>query len=133
MGISLHERSRRHVIQSTAVTPSLGGNMRSINVLRIALVATTVAMFSTFALPQKWEVDPYAGGFFASNFANGVSLKKEGLYGVRGGYFLANNIEAEGNFGYINHFEFENAGHTNTRAWLWDANATYHFSSRLGK
>ena len=80
------------MIQSSAVTPSLGGNLRSINVLRIALVAATVAMFPNFALAQKWEVDPYAGGFFASNFANGVSLKKEGLYGVRGSYFLTNRL-----------------------------------------
>lgn len=104
-------------------------------VLQIGLAAAAVALLSSSAFAQKFEVSPYAGGFFSANYADsGVGVKREGLYGARGGYFLTKSIEAEGNFGYINHFEFENAGHTKTRAWLWDGNGTYHFfSSRLGK
>jgi hypothetical protein len=108
--------------------------MRSKKALRIALATATIALLSTGAFAQKFEVSPYAGGFFAADYADtGVSLKKEGLYGVRGGYFLTKSLEAEGNFGYMNHFEFEDAGHTKTRAWLWDANATYHFFPSRGK
>ncbi len=104
-------------------------------ILQIGCATAAVVMFTTGDFAQKFEVSPYAGGFFGANYADsGVSLKKEGVYGARGGFFLTKSIEAEGNVGYMNHFEFENAGHTKTRAWLWDANGTYHFfSSRLGK
>lgn len=80
------------------------------------------------------EINPYAGGFFPAEWGDSASFKNEGLYGVRGGYFLTKNLEVEGNLGYINHFEFEGAGHTKSRAWLWDANGSYNFfPSRLNK
>lgn len=105
-------------------------------VLQIGLAAVAVALLSTSAFAQKFDVSPYAGGFFpATDYSDtNVKLKKEGLYGVRGGYFLTSNTEVEGNFGYVNHFDFVRSGHSKTRAWLWDVNGTYHFhSSRLGK
>lgn len=108
--------------------------MRSSNFLRIGLAAIAVVVLSSAAFAQKIEIHPYAGGFFPAEWADSASFKKEGLYGLRGGVFLTNNIEVEGNLGYINHFEFEDAGHTKSRAWLWDANGSYHFfSSRLKK
>lgn len=107
--------------------------MRSNNVLRIGLATIAVALLSTAAFAQKVEIHPYAGGFFPAEWADSASFKNEGLYGVRGGVFLTNNIEVEGNLGYINHFEFESTA-TKSRAWLWDANGSYNFfSPRLKK
>jgi hypothetical protein len=91
--------------------------MRSSIGLRAALVTATVVVLATGAFAERFEVSPYAGGFFPVNYADpGVSLKSEGLYGARGGFFLTRKLEAEGNLGYMNHFEFRNAGHTKTRA-----------------
>jgi hypothetical protein len=52
--------------------------MRSTNVLRIALGAVTVALLSTSAFAQKFEIHPYVGGFFPAEYADtGVSFKKD--------------------------------------------------------
>src|SRR5262245_51557383 len=75
---------------------------------------------------QTYEIDPYAGGFFPGKFAGVFDLKREGVYGVKGGVFLTNAIEAEGHFGFINNLNLKGTLNR-TRAYLWDADGSYHF------
>lgn len=95
-------------------------------ILLPVLLLLVLGLFSSPLLAQKYEINPYAGGFFPDQFNLG-KLKSEGLYGVRGGYFLTKNIEVEGNLGYINHF---NLGTTEgkTRAWSWEGLGAYNFN-----
>ena len=90
-----------------------------------------------FALPaaglaQKFETNPYAGGFFPGKWADVNEFKNRGLWGVKGGYFLTDNLEVEGNFGYINHFDLV-GNDTKTRGILWDANGSYNFPRQFGR
>ena len=98
----------------------------------VSLLMWTVILF---ALPnqlaaQKFELNPYAGGVLTpSSVDSGSSsfdFKEEGIYGIRGTYFLTKHIEIEGNFGYINHFEFEESD-PESRGYLWEAGANYRF------
>ena len=70
-----------------------------------------VFAFSSWLSAQTVEVNPYAGGLLAPSSVDiGTSsfeLKEQGIYGIRAGIFLTEHIEVEGNFGYINPFEFE--------------------------
>ena len=83
-------------------------------------------MITGTARAQRFEVHPYAGGFFPAKWADTARLETGGMYGARGGIFLTTQLEIEGNFGYIPHFRFEDAD-LNTRATLWDAGGSYSF------
>jgi len=74
---------------------------------------------------QKWEIHPYAGGFFPRG-ADFGELKDEGIYGLKGSVNLTPGFELEGNFGYINHFR-ANDFDTATRAMVWEAAGNVHF------
>jgi hypothetical protein len=94
----------------------------------LSTIAITLALLLTSgtAMAQRYEVNPYAGGFFPGDWAQLTKLKAEGLYGARAGVFATENIEIEGNFAYINQFKFKNVGLAN-RAFLVDVNASYNF------
>jgi len=54
------------------------------------------------------EIHPYAGFVWprAVDFGDTMAhLRDEGVYGVKVGAFLNDNVEIEGNLGYMNHFE----------------------------
>lgn len=93
-------------------------------VLLPALLLLVMGLASSPLLAQKYEINPYAGGFFPDQFNLG-KLKSDGLYGVRGGYFLTKNIEVEGNLGYINHFQLQST-EGKTRAWVWEGLGAYN-------
>jgi len=57
--------------------------------------------FITPANAQKFEVHPYAGGFFSGKVAGLLDVKNQPLYGIKGGMFANKNFEIEGNIGYI--------------------------------
>ena len=99
--------------------------------IRIALGYLAFGLMSSTVFAQKFEIHPYAGGFFPGKWADVSKFKSQGLYGLKGGLFLTETIEVEGNFGYINHFDF--AGNdTKTRGTLWDMNGSYNFTQRYG-
>jgi hypothetical protein len=102
--------------------------MRSIIFSAIA-VTIVLLLGSGTAMAQRYEVNPYAGGFFPGDWAHLAKLKAEGLYGARGGVYVNENLEIEGNFGYINQFKFKNVDLAN-RAFLLDVNGSYNFSVR---
>jgi hypothetical protein len=50
------------------------------------------------------EIHPNAG-FFWPRQTDSTHMRDEGIYGLKASAALTNNIQVEGNFGYINHFE----------------------------
>jgi hypothetical protein len=53
------------------------------------------------AFAQKYEISPYAGGFWPMK-VDDFQLRDQGIWGVRGGYFFSDRVQLEGNFGYLN-------------------------------
>lgn len=102
--------------------------MKHKDVMRAAVAFLILGAFFSYAPAQKFEIHPYAGFFFPDSFDFGSGsqeFKEEGIYGVKGGFFLTRNIEIEGNFGYINHFELEKTD-PESRGILWEASGLYH-------
>ena len=79
-------------------------------------------------LAQRFEIDPYASYFNADRFRRG-EFKSEGIYGIKGGVFLNPSIEAELNFGYMNHFKLIGTN-GRTRGLVWEALGAYNFGTR---
>jgi hypothetical protein len=82
------------------------------------------------AFAQKYEVHPYAGGFFTQNWVGNASLKSAAFGGVRAGVYVNPSLEFDGNINYMNHFEFKGTDRAN-RAFVWDVNAA--FNGAFGK
>jgi len=103
----------------------------------VALVISITALpFTTYA--QKYEVSPYAGGFFPGPNATLGDFRSEGIYGVKSGVFLTTNFQAGGHLGYINHFQPNNSNAVSQttglqdqhsiRAIIWEGEGSYHFA-----
>lgn len=100
---------------------------RIVRTLILVLAVGTVS--SPSLLAQKFELHPYAGGFWPTSTSLG-QLKSEGIYGLRGGVFLERSTQLEGNFGYINHFKIRGTDPSGARGLLWDVNIDYNFGPR---
>ena len=77
-------------------------------IARSALMILVLGAFAATLSAQQLELYPNAGGFLPHrvNFGDMRShLEEEGIYGLKGGVFLNPNVQLEGSFGYINHFE----------------------------
>ena len=81
--------------------------------MRFSRRVTTLLVFlfaislSQGAFAQKYEIYPYAGGFWPMKIDE-FKLMNQGIWGVKGGYFFSDQFELEGSFGYLNHFKFDN-------------------------
>jgi len=100
--------------------------------VRSGLVLGAAAlMFSASAWAQRAEIYPNAGFVWPDTMNNGQRLKSDGIYGVKGGVFLDENVQLEGSFGYMNHFEMRQPfSPIATRAFLYDLNGVYNFGQR---
>ena len=101
-------------------------NNRPLFPILVCLCALAAA--SPYASAQRFEFHPYAGYFNADKFTLG-ELKTDGIYGAKGGIFLTDSLEAELNFGYINHFKFVGTN-ARTRGLAWEAAGAYNFGER---
>jgi hypothetical protein len=86
-----------------------------------------LALMTPSLLAQKYEVNPYAGGFWPGPSSAG-HLKNEGLYGVRAGFFVDPNFELELNAGWITHFKPRDLD-VKSRGLLWEVAGDYNFST----
>src|SRR5947207_5465190 len=93
---------------------------------RSTLLSFLLILSATLAHAQKYEVDPYAGGFFPGKFLNVIDVKNEGLYGLRAGVFLSRRIEAGVNAGYVNDLRFVDTL-TRKKAYIWEGDVSYHW------
>jgi hypothetical protein len=83
------------------------------------------------AWAQKFEIHPYAGGFFPSDYRDTEHFKRDGIYGVQAGGFFADRWEVEGNLSYINHFVFRDNTTPKSRAFMWEVGPSVNFYSNL--
>jgi hypothetical protein len=99
--------------------------------VRFAVVVCVVTVFTASLSAQSVELYPNAGYFWPDTMNNGQRLNSNGIYGLKGGVFLDPNLQVEGSFGYINHFELKDQPViTPVRAFLYDMNLAYNFGER---
>jgi hypothetical protein len=94
----------------------------------LLMSAMILALGAPALLAQKYEINPYVGGYWPTH-TNVGQLRSEGLAGLRLGVFLDPSFELEGNFGYLNHFNVEQVSNR-TRGFLWELAGDYNFSER---
>jgi len=95
-------------------------------------VVLVVGICGVPAFAQKYEVNPYAGGQWMTNYrAPGTStvldFKNPAIFGLKGGVAVTDNIMIEGNGGYMNQFNFRDFSYR-THAWLYEVAGTYNFN-----
>src|SRR5215813_6131423 len=95
------------------------------------LVFVFICAVITPANAQKFEIHPYAGGFFSGKVAGLLDVKNQPLYGIKGGMYANKNFEIEGNIGYINELAFVGTL-TRKHAYIWEGLATYNLSKFYG-
>lgn len=104
-------------------------------------LAVSIAALPSVVYAQKYELHPYAGGFFPGPNATLGDFSSEGIYGVKSSVFVTGRLLAGGHVGYINHFEpnrsnpvSQNVGLGNDRhsirALIWEGEGSYHFVAR---
>jgi hypothetical protein len=106
-----------------------------------AVLAVSIAALSSVVYAQKYEIHPYAGGFFPGPHGTLGDFRSEGIYGAKSGVFVTTNFQAGGHLGYINHLEpnssnvvSQNAAMDGSRhsirAVIWEGEGSYHFPTR---
>jgi hypothetical protein len=73
---------------------------------------------------QRFEVSPYAGGFFSGKAAHIFDVKNEAVFGIKAGVYTGPNFEIEGHFGYINDLAYYGTP-TRMKAYMWEGLASY--------
>jgi hypothetical protein len=107
------------------------------------LIIVVLCVFAATLHAQQVEVYPNAGGFWPRpvNFGDmNTDVKNEGIYGLKGGVFLNPNVQVEGSFGYMNHFEPRNIPSSLDSSFgiapqtiyglLFDVNGAWNFGQR---
>ena len=92
----------------------------------LGLSCLFLGLGSTALFAQKFEVHPYAGGFFPGDWKNEYELKNEGVYGVKGGVFVSDRVELEGHWGWMPHMEFKGTD-PGARGMVWEFAPTFNF------
>jgi hypothetical protein len=82
--------------------------MKFNRIFRVLLLCLFIAGLSQAGFAQRYEIYPYAGWTWPGK-VNDFDIKNQAMWGVRGGVFVTDRIQLEGNFGYLNHFLYDNA------------------------
>jgi len=90
-------------------------------------VVLVVGVCGAPAFAQKWEVYPYAGGAFTTDYKI-FDFKNPGVFGLKGGLFVSDNVSIEANGGYVNQFNFRGFSYR-THALTYDISGLYNFAN----
>ncbi len=114
--------------------------MTSKLIARCALIPFLWTVFTATLSAEHVEIYPNAGFVWPSHMANGQNFKDQAIWGVKGGVFLNSNMQIEGSFEYLNHFQLREPPNPfdpvfgvvqlAVRGFLYDANVTYNFGER---
>jgi hypothetical protein len=109
-------------------------------VLRSLFAVVLLSIWVTGAFAQKFEVHPYAGGLFMtdysrSHFTREMDFVNPGMFGVKGSVAFTNRLRLEGNVGHVNQVTFrENPLRHDIHGLLWEGGGTYDlFRGRFGR
>ena len=92
-----------------------------------------VCLVGSPAFAQKYEVHPYAGGAWMTDYQNVLDFKNPGIFGVKGGGFVTDNFELEGNVGYMNQFNMRGYNYR-SHAYLYEFAVNYNmWKARAGR
>ena len=105
----------------------------------LTLIVLFLATFAANSFAQKIEAFAYGGGIFPSGTSIGQFVNTN-IWGANGGVFLTPNIELEGSFGFVNHFNLNgdpNPLHVElglsrpaSRGYVYDFLGSYNFGPR---
>src|SRR5215469_4062404 len=70
----------------------------------LILIVLTVSTATLSA--QRAEIYPNAGFIWPRHMDNGRNFRDQAIWGVKGGVSLDQNMQVEGSFEYLNHFQF---------------------------
>jgi hypothetical protein len=96
-------------------------------------VVLVVGICGVPAFAQKYEVHPYAGGQWMTDYNSPLStqttldFKNPAMFGLKGGVAVTDNIMIEGNGAWINQFNFRNFNYR-THAYLYEIAGQYNFA-----
>jgi len=93
----------------------------------ILLAALTIGVCVAPVFAQKYEINPYAGGVWMSDFNSSLTFNNPAIFGVRGGAYVTDNVMIEGNAGWMNQFNFSGYPSYHTSGVLWEAAGSYNF------
>ena len=95
-------------------------------IVRSSVIVTVLTVWTASLLAQHVEIYPNAGFVWPRHMANGQNFKDQAIWGVKGGVFLNPNVQIEGSFEYLNHFQlreppnpFDPQGNTNTHEYTF--------------
>src|SRR5215468_3127797 len=79
--------------------------MTSKLIVRCALIPFFWTVFTATLSAQRVEIYPNAGFIWPRHMANGQNFEDQAIWGAKGGVFLNPNVQIEGSFEYLNHFQ----------------------------
>jgi hypothetical protein len=97
-----------------------------VNRICITLFVLMLGLSVQAVYAQKFEVHPYAGGFFPGDWRNEFKMKNEGVYGVKAGGLLTDTVALEGHLGWMPHMEFKGTD-PRVRGMIWEVAPTVNF------
>jgi hypothetical protein len=111
--------------------------MKSKLIVRSALILSVLTAFTATLSAQRFEIYPNAGFVWPHHMDNGQNFRDHTIWGVKGDVFLDPNIQIEGSFEYLNHFQLRQPPNPfdpvfgvvqpAVRGFLYDVNLTYNF------
>ena len=93
----------------------------------LLLAALTIGISSLPLFAQEYEVHPYAGGMWMSDYNSTLTFKTPGVWGLKGGAYLTDHVMLEGNAGWINQINFKGYS-TRTGGVLYEGAVNYNFN-----
>src|SRR5213594_1072632 len=108
--------------------------------VRSSLILILALVLSATLSAQRIEIYPNAGFIWPHHMDNGQNFRDQAIWGVKGGAFFGENMQLEGSYEYLNHFQLREPPNPfnpvfgvvqlAVRGFLYDANLTYNFGER---
>jgi hypothetical protein len=114
--------------------------MTSRLIVRSSVILFVLTVFTETLSAQRAEIYPNAGFIWPRHMDNGQNFRDQAIWGVKAGVFLDSNMQIEGSFEYLNHFQLRQPPNPfnpvfgviqpPVRGFLYDANFMYNFGER---
>src|SRR5215467_3229916 len=109
-------------------------------IVRSSVFLTVLTVWTASLWAQRVEIYPNAGFIWPRHMDNGQNFRDQAIWGVKGGMFFGQNMQVEGSYEYLNHFQLREPPNPfnpvfgivppAVRGSLYDANFVYNFRER---